>query len=137
MKAARALLRQIAVAPIRVYRRFISPFTPATCRFRPTCSAYAEEAVLRRGLLVGGWLTLLRVLRCHPFSEPGYDPVPPPRTHRARSFESRPGDSTHAQLPDRAAVCERSEPNSAPSTAPTAPTANPRGGAPEPHPPRP
>lgn len=70
-------IRRAAVAPIRFYRRFVSPFTPPTCRFRPTCSAYAEEAVLRHGLARGAWLSARRILRCHPFSEPGYDPVPP------------------------------------------------------------
>ena len=70
-------LRLLAVAPIRFYRRFVSPWTPPTCRFSPTCSAYAQEAILRHGVLRGGWLATRRVLRCHPFGGGGYDPVPP------------------------------------------------------------
>lgn len=73
------LLRRSVTLPIRLYQRFLSPLTPATCRFRPTCSAYAVEAIETRGVLAGGWLSLRRILRCHPFSEPGLDPVPPRR----------------------------------------------------------
>ncbi len=72
-------LAWLLALPIRVYRRFISPWTPASCRFRPTCSAYAEEALRLHGPFKGLWMALRRLLRCHPFSEPGYDPVPPPR----------------------------------------------------------
>jgi putative membrane protein insertion efficiency factor len=61
---------------IRFYQRHISPTTPPTCRYLPTCSHYGYEAVQRYGLLKGGWLTLRRLLRCHPFSAGGYDPVP-------------------------------------------------------------
>lgn len=69
-------LRQLAVLPLRFYRRWISPWTPPMCRFRPTCSAYVQEAILRHGILRGGWLGLRRILRCHPFGSGGYDPVP-------------------------------------------------------------
>lgn len=61
---------------IRFYRRYVSPLTPPSCRFHPTCSAYGEEAVRRYGAARGGWLTLRRLLRCHPFCKGGYDPVP-------------------------------------------------------------
>jgi putative membrane protein insertion efficiency factor len=61
---------------IRAYRRFISPFTLPRCRFQPTCSAYAEEAVERYGSWRGSWLALKRILRCQPLARPGYDPVP-------------------------------------------------------------
>jgi len=72
---ARAL-RSAAVAPIRLYSRFLSPWTPATCRFRPTCSGYAQEAIELHGIWRGIYLGLRRILRCHPFSDPGHDPVP-------------------------------------------------------------
>jgi hypothetical protein len=73
-------LRRLVLLPIVLYRRFVSPYTPPTCRFRPTCSAYAEEAILVHGLLRGSWLAVRRILRCHPFGPPpGLDPVPPPR----------------------------------------------------------
>ena len=76
------LLRKMAVAPIRLYRYCLSPLMPANCRFYPTCSAYALEAVMAHGLVRGGGLALLRLLRCHPLSPGGYDPVPPPRRSR-------------------------------------------------------
>jgi len=74
------LLRRMAVAPIRFYRRFLSPLKPPTCRFHPTCSAYGVEAILTHGLLRGLALTVWRILRCQPFCEGGYDPVPPRRS---------------------------------------------------------
>ena len=62
---------------IRFYQRYISPGLPARCRFRPTCSAYAAEAIQKYGALKGGWLALRRLLRCHPFYKGDlYDPVP-------------------------------------------------------------
>lgn len=74
-------VRSLCVLPIRVYQRFISPVLPPACRFYPTCSAYAAEAVLSHGVLRGGLLALRRLLRCHPWGGSGYDPVPPPRRH--------------------------------------------------------
>ncbi|MBQ7456780.1 MAG: membrane protein insertion efficiency factor YidD [Desulfovibrio sp.] len=76
------LLRTIAVLPIRFYKYCISPLLPPACRFYPTCSAYAAEALLRHGLLRGGWLAIRRLLRCHPWGGSGYDPVPPVRNTR-------------------------------------------------------
>lgn len=70
-------LRRLAVVPIRIYQYCISPLFPACCRFRPTCSAYAREAVLVHGLFKGGLLAVRRILRCHPWCRGGYDPVPP------------------------------------------------------------
>ena len=70
------MFRAVFLAMIRFYRSAISPFTPPTCRFSPTCSAYAEEAVKKYGAGKGGWLALRRLFRCHPFGGKGYDPVP-------------------------------------------------------------
>ena len=70
---------RIIAAPIRGYRRFISPVIPARCRFHPSCSAYALEAVGVHGPVRGLALALWRLLRCHPFHPGGYDPVPPAR----------------------------------------------------------
>jgi putative membrane protein insertion efficiency factor len=64
------------VAVIRFYQRWISPYKPPTCRFYPSCSEYAAQAMLRHGLFRGAWLTLRRLLRCHPYHPGGYDPVP-------------------------------------------------------------
>ncbi|WP_042204120.1 membrane protein insertion efficiency factor YidD [Paenibacillus camerounensis] len=70
-------LRKTVQAPIRVYRKFISPLKPATCRFYPTCSAYALEAIEVHGPVKGSWLAAKRIARCHPFHPGGLDPVPP------------------------------------------------------------
>ncbi|MFU8851277.1 membrane protein insertion efficiency factor YidD [Micromonospora sp. SL1-18] len=72
------------LAPIIAYRRWISPALPARCRFYPSCSAYAVEAISRHGALRGAWLTVRRLSRCHPFHPGGHDPVPEPgEGHRA------------------------------------------------------
>jgi len=69
--------RMIGLGSIWVYRHCLSCLKPPCCRFRPTCSEYAWQAVGRYGLLRGGWLTLKRLLRCHPlYRGPAYDPVP-------------------------------------------------------------
>ena len=70
------MFRSFLVGLIRFYRRAISPWTPAACRFQPTCSAYALEAVERHGALRGSALAVKRLLRCHPWGGSGYDPVP-------------------------------------------------------------
>ena len=70
-------MKKLLLALITLYRKGISPATPPRCRFRPTCSAYAYEAINKYGALKGGWLALKRLCRCHPFykGDP-YDPVP-------------------------------------------------------------
>ena len=64
------------IALVRFYQLCISPLTPAACRFTPTCSQYAIEALRKYGPIKGGWLTLKRIARCHPWGGSGYDPVP-------------------------------------------------------------
>ncbi|MFC4599222.1 membrane protein insertion efficiency factor YidD [Cohnella hongkongensis] len=90
MKAARRALQ----APIRVYRKFISPLKPPTCRFLPTCSAYALEAIEVHGAAKGSYLAIKRICKCHPFHPGGFDPVP----------ERKPG----RQERDRADAAEKS-----------------------------
>ena len=70
-------MKKFLLALIRFYTRAISPYTPPSCRFRPTCSAYAYEAICKYGAKKGGWLAVKRLCRCHPFykGDP-YDPVP-------------------------------------------------------------
>jgi len=68
--------RRLVIFLITIYRGAISPYFPPCCRYTPTCSAYAAEAVERFGALRGLYLTLRRLLRCHPFHRGGYDPVP-------------------------------------------------------------
>jgi uncharacterized protein len=71
-------LRRLATAPLRFYKRFISPWLPPACRFTPTCSEYAIEAIEVHGWH-GVWLALKRLARCQPLCRGGHDPVPPPR----------------------------------------------------------
>jgi uncharacterized protein len=70
------MLQRALIGGIRFYRKALSPLKPPVCRFEPTCSAYALEAIERYGSLRGGWLALRRILRCQPFCRGGYDPVP-------------------------------------------------------------
>jgi putative membrane protein insertion efficiency factor len=76
-------VKSLALAPIRVYQRWISPVLPRRCRYHPTCSAYAVQAIERFGILRGLVLATWRVLRCNPFSHGGYDPVSAQRLFRA------------------------------------------------------
>jgi uncharacterized protein len=82
--------RVIAVLPIRFYQRIISPILPRRCKYHPTCSAYAVQAIERYGILRGSVLAGWRLLRCNPFSHGGYDPVSAQRLFR---------DSGHRDLP--------------------------------------
>ncbi|MDE5981736.1 MAG: membrane protein insertion efficiency factor YidD [Duncaniella sp.] len=68
--------RQLLVLPIRFYKLCISPLLPPACRFTPSCSTYAMEAILKHGVFRGSWLAVKRILRCHPWGGSGYDPVP-------------------------------------------------------------
>jgi putative membrane protein insertion efficiency factor len=65
---------------IRTYKRFVSPLMPARCRFVPSCSTYAVQALEEHGPIRGSWLTLWRLLRCQPFARSGFDPVPPKKS---------------------------------------------------------
>ncbi|MEO9894520.1 membrane protein insertion efficiency factor YidD [Aurantibacter sp.] len=73
-------MKKILIAPfvflVKFYQNVISPFTPATCRYTPTCSQYSLEALQKHGLFKGGWLALKRIFSCHPWGGKGYDPVP-------------------------------------------------------------
>lgn len=71
------MLRGVLIGLVRFYQLGISPLLPASCRYTPTCSAYAVEALERHGAVRGTWLTMRRLLRCHPWGGEGYDPVPP------------------------------------------------------------
>ena len=69
-------MRHVLVALVRIYQRYISRWTPPTCRFTPTCSEYAAQALLRYGVVRGSGLAIWRLCRCHPFHPGGDDPVP-------------------------------------------------------------
>ena len=74
--AVPTLAARVLIVPVLGYRRFISPLIPPTCRFAPSCSEYALEALRQHGAVRGLWLTVRRLARCHPFHPGGYDPVP-------------------------------------------------------------
>lgn len=88
------LPRRVAVAPIVAYQKLISPLLPRRCKYEPTCSAYAAQAIRRygilRGLVLAGW----RLLRCNPWSHGGFDPV-----EDQRLFRTRPSSSSPARPP--------------------------------------
>lgn len=74
------MLKKVLIAPfvflVRIYQTVISPLTPATCRYQPTCSHYTVEALKKHGLFHGGKLAIKRIFSCHPWGGSGYDPVP-------------------------------------------------------------
>ncbi len=80
------VLPAIVLAPIRAYQRWISPALPRRCKYEPTCSAYAQQAIRELGLMRGMILAAWRLARCNPFSHGGYDPV-----EARRLFKSKPG----------------------------------------------
>jgi uncharacterized protein len=73
---------RVGLVIVRAYQLLLSPFAGGACRFTPSCSAYALEAIETHGLTRGLWLAIRRVARCHPFAQPGIDPVPPPAAGR-------------------------------------------------------
>lgn len=79
------MLRKIFVYPfilvVRFYQVAISPYTPSSCRYTPTCSHYAIDSLKKHGLLKGGWLALKRIISCNPWGGSGYDPVPEKQTN--------------------------------------------------------
>ena len=75
-------VRLLLIGLLRAYRLLISPLYGQVCRYHPSCSAYALEAVRERGSIVGTWLTMRRLVRCHPWADGGYDPVPDVRISR-------------------------------------------------------
>ena len=76
MKLLRKIALKILIGFVRLYQGMISPYLGAKCRYEPTCSAYAIEALNKHGVLKGGWLSTKRICSCHPWGGKGFDPVP-------------------------------------------------------------
>lgn len=76
VKRLHTIVKKIFIFPIKLYKRFISPILPNSCRFNPSCSSYAVEAIEKHGVFVGFFLAFYRILRCNPFCKGGLDPVP-------------------------------------------------------------
>ena len=93
-------MRHLLLALIGAYRRWISPLLGQRCRFAPSCSAYAAEAIAVHGALRGGWLAVRRIARCHPFHPGGHDPVPQ-ESRRSTTMDPRPS-SPHVSESTRA-----------------------------------
>ena len=94
----RGWVQRLAIGLIKLYQRTLSRVLPGSCRYQPTCSEYAVQAVRIHGVLKGVWLCMRRVMRCHPFAAGGHDPVPPPHARRARSEYE---ESASVELSDR------------------------------------
>jgi putative membrane protein insertion efficiency factor len=90
------LPRRILIGLIRFYQLAISPWTPPSCRYTPTCSRYALQAIERHGAWKGGWLATRRILRCHPWGGYGFDPVPIPRESKGAASGGDQGIETSA-----------------------------------------
>ncbi len=129
-RAGASLPALVLIAPIRFYQRFITPYTPATCRYYPTCSAYAVTALRTRGALVGSLLTVWRLLRCNPWSEGGVDHVPATGLRRERNEHAGScTDEDRAGAPvDHGSSPAAPPPGTDPADPPSAPP--PRGGHP-------
>ena len=117
---------EVLVAPIRFCQRFITPYTPPSCRYYPTCSAYAVTALRTRGAAIGTALTLWRLLRCNPWSEGGVDHVP------ATGWRSRPQvGGAEGVPPGRSGSAEGPEPTAPPAVDPADLSGPPPTGGPD------
>lgn len=94
-------LRLLFLTLIHAYRLLLSPLLPPSCRYTPTCSAYGLEAVRRHGALHGGWLTLRRILRCHPWGGQGYDPVPGSESPASPKADTPHTGCSHSHSPQK------------------------------------
>lgn len=101
------MLRRVLIGIVRFYQRGVSPFTPAACRFTPTCSEYARQSLERHGALRGGWLSVRRILRCHPWGGQGYDPVPADPSGTGRLAPSPPDQPTTDEAPRSPVTSDR------------------------------
>ena len=95
------MIKRVLLGLIRGYQRFVSPFTPPRCRFYPTCSHYAVEALENHGTLKGSWLAVKRVLKCHPLHPGGIDLVPDSRTYDSSDAAQSKTGTREAKTPSQ------------------------------------
>lgn len=86
------MMRRLVLRLISFYQHALSAYWPGACRYSPTCSHYAQEAIETHGLLHGGWLGIKRIARCQPWGDEGFDPVPP-RIGRAHEHDEQPASA--------------------------------------------
>ncbi len=94
-------MKHIMIWLVRLYQKYISPLKPPSCRFTPTCSAYAIEAFQKRGFFVGFGLTVWRILRCNPFGKGGYDPVPERKPKKKKTVGDEKCNNTDNTTPKK------------------------------------
>lgn len=78
------IIKKILILLVKFYQKFLSPLCPGVCRYQPTCSQYMIEAIEKHGIFKGVWLGCKRLMRCHPWSGSGYDPVPPTNVKKSK-----------------------------------------------------
>lgn len=93
MTSISQLIQWVIRGAIRAYQLLVSPVLPGSCRFTPSCSEYAHDAIGRLGVLAGGWLAVKRLVRCHPWGSSGFDPVPTVANGTEAKTAKRPGAS--------------------------------------------
>ncbi len=91
------MIRRLLITLVKGYRLLLSPWLGSSCRFEPTCSAYSLEALERHGAAAGTYLTLARLVRCHPWCEGGHDPVPPTKPRLFTHLDSGAAGTTSAK----------------------------------------
>ena len=99
MTSRPGFVARVLVAVVSAYRRLLSPLLGQRCRFAPSCSAYAAEAITVHGAVRGSWLAVRRIGRCHPFNPGGHDPVPPGRSTATSASMDAPTAASSAALP--------------------------------------
>jgi putative membrane protein insertion efficiency factor len=113
--SARGPVARVMLAVVSFYSRAISPAFPPRCRFEPTCSAYAAEAISAHGAARGSWLALRRLVKCAPWHRGGFDPVPPRRTSGTSTSGHSSGSAAPAPAPGAASDRSHRDPTTSPA----------------------